>query len=267
MAYLSLIVHFAGSILIFVAAYAAQSLTQSNGIAYLLAVFFVFSYYWYSQVVKNTVHVTAAGMVATWYFMKGAMPANPTLKSFGRAMTTSFGSICLGSLLVALLQTLRAIFRGMRNGRNQFLICIIDCILGMLENLLRYFNLYAFTQVAVYGKTYCQAAKDTWNLIHTHGYEAIVNDNLISNVLTMGALLGAIVCAFVGGLVGSAIAQDWWVACAVIGFIIGFLMLVVVMEVIQSSVCSIFVCFAMDSVALSRNDPILYQKFMSTYNL
>jgi len=137
----------------------------------------------------------------------------------------------------------------------------------MLENLLRYFNLYAFTQVAVYGKTYCQAAKDTWNLIHTHGYEAIVNDNLISNVLTMGALLGAIVCAFVGGLVGSAIAQDWWVACAVIGFIIGFLMLVVVMEVIQSSVCSIFVCFSMDSVALSRNDPILYQKFMSTYNL
>lgn len=29
--------------------------------------------------------------------------------------------------------------------------------------------MYAFTQVAIYGKTYCQAAKDTWQLVKSHG--------------------------------------------------------------------------------------------------
>jgi len=267
MAYISLIIHIIGIAFIFTAAFVAQSLTTSSGIAYLIAVFFVFSFYWYSQVVKNTVHVTTSGMVSTWYFLKNQMPSNPTMKSLKRAVTTSFGSICLGSLLVAILQTLRAVFRSLRNARNSFLICIIDCILGMLENLLRYFNLYAFTQVAVYGKTYCEAARDTWALIHSHGYEAIINDNLIGNVLSMGALLGGIICALVGGLVGSQIAPDFYIGCIIIGFIIGFAMLIIVMEVIQSGVATIFVCFAMDSEALRRNDPLLHQKFVQTYNL
>ena len=29
--------------------------------------------------------------------------------------------------------------------------------------------MYAFTQVAIYGKTYCRAAKDTWQLCKDRG--------------------------------------------------------------------------------------------------
>ncbi|RUS12905.1 plasma-membrane choline transporter-domain-containing protein, partial [Endogone sp. FLAS-F59071] len=41
-----------------------------------------------------------------------------------------------------------------------------------------YFNYYAYTQVAIYGKDFCTAAKDTWTLIKDRGIEAIINDNL-----------------------------------------------------------------------------------------
>lgn len=55
----------------------------------------------YCEVIKNVVHVTASGLMATWYFLSGVgMPRNPTSLAFKRATTTSFGSICLGSLLV-----------------------------------------------------------------------------------------------------------------------------------------------------------------------
>jgi hypothetical protein len=37
-------------------------------------------------------------------------------------------------------------------------------------------------QVAIYGKTYCRAAKDTWHLVHSHGIQAIVNDNIIGTL-------------------------------------------------------------------------------------
>jgi len=246
----------------------SQNFASSMNMAYLFGVFLIFSFYWTSQVIKNVVHVTVSGTIATWYFFHGTIgvPRNPTLHSLRRACTTSFGSICLGSLLVAALKTLRAIVRSMRTERNQLLVCVADCIIGVIDNLIRYFNMYAFTQVAIYGKSYCKAASDTWSLFQSHGFEAIVNDNLISGVLLMGALLGGIVCSVVSGVISLEVVREYWITCAILGFALGFVITMTTMEVVESGVATIFVCFAMDPSALQRNDPILYNKFHETYN-
>jgi hypothetical protein len=52
--------------------------------------------------------------------------------------------------------------------------------------------------VAIYGKSYCEAAKDTWSLIKARGVEAIINDNLVGNVLVMGAVFIGALCALFG---------------------------------------------------------------------
>jgi len=246
----------------------SQNFATNSTMAYIFCVFLILSFYWTSQVLKNIVHVTASGTFATWYFLHGTIgiPSNPTLKSFKRATTTSFGSICLGSLMVAILKTLRALVRGLRTEKNEILVCVADCIIGILDNLLRYFNMYAFTQVAIYGKSYCQAARDTWNLIQSHGVEAIINDNLISGVLAMGAFLGGIVCAIISGIIAIETISQYWITCAVLGFVIGFATTMTAMEVVESGVATIFVCFAMDPLALKRNDPYLYNKFQDTYS-
>jgi len=232
-----------------------------------LMIFLIFSFYWTSQVIKNVVHVTASGLYATWYFLSGVgMPPNPTQKAFKRAVTTSFGSICLGSLLVAILKTLRQLVDGARRNNNNIFFCLLSCILNVLDNLLQYFNMYAFAQVAIYGKKYCDAAKDTWELIKERGFAAIINDNLISGVLTMGAILGGASAAFVGALVAAALLDDYWVGIAFICFLLGIALVMVTMEVVESGVCTIFVCFAMDPHALQRNDPELYNKFVTTYH-
>ena len=59
--------------------------------------------------IKNTVHVTVAGAVASWYFKADDTPAQATVHALKRATTTSFGSICFGSLLIAIVSFLRAI--------------------------------------------------------------------------------------------------------------------------------------------------------------
>jgi hypothetical protein len=247
--------------------------SQLLGSIVVIALFLVFSFYWTIQVIKNVVHVTVSGTFATWYFLHGTtgVPPNPTIKSFQRAMSTSFGSICLGSLIVAIIQTLRLIANSIKNESRNIVVFIVaaiaSCILQLLDSLAQYFNLYAFTQVAIYGKSFCKAAKDTWSLIKSHGIEAIINDNLISGVLTMGALVGGVMCALIGGLAGLSTVPSYWVVCAVFGFFIGFVMVLLVMEVVQSGVACIFVCFAMDPAALQRNDPILYAKFRETYGI
>jgi hypothetical protein len=235
-----------------------------------LIVFFLFSFYWVAQVIKNTVHVTISGLFATWYFMSGTVgvPPNPTASSFKRAITTSFGSICLGSMIVAAIQTLRALVRSLR-GRNNILAAIADCILGCIDGLVQYFNHYAFIQVAIYGKTFCAAAKSTWSLIQDAGIEAIINDNLVGGVLTSGCFIGAIATGIVGAVVGGIFVggESGWILGVSLGVIIGFVMLILAMQVIDSGVSTIFVCFAEDREALRRNQPELYERFRVTYNL
>ena len=66
----------------------------------------------------------------------------------------------------------------------------MECLLSCLDKLVTYFNVYAFTQVAIYGKTYCEAANDTWALFKRVGMEAIINDDIIGGVLAFASIIG-----------------------------------------------------------------------------
>lgn len=70
------------------------------------------SFFWTSQVIKNVVHMTVSGVVATWYFLfPNSMPeGSPVTASLGRACTSSFGTIVLGSLVTAFVKALRTTF-------------------------------------------------------------------------------------------------------------------------------------------------------------
>jgi hypothetical protein len=60
------------------------------------------SLFWTTQVIKNVVHMTAAGVAAAWYHQ--ALEPHAVRHSLKRALTTSFGSVCFGSLVVASLE-------------------------------------------------------------------------------------------------------------------------------------------------------------------
>lgn len=141
--------------------------TDMDPVAYAVYFFALFSLYWTTQVIQNTVHVTVSGVFGVHYFLYNTpqMPSgSPTLGALRRAMTTSFGSICFGSLIIALLKLLRAILQTLMDqddGILAFIACIAACIVGCIEGLIEYFNHYAFTQVAIYGKPFCQAGKVT----------------------------------------------------------------------------------------------------------
>lgn len=93
------------------------------------------SYFFTHQVIQNTTHVTVAGTVGAWWFSPehSGCCSSGMIGSLIRSLTTSFGSICFGSLLVAIIQALRALADSARNNDNQILVCIAMCILGCLE--------------------------------------------------------------------------------------------------------------------------------------
>jgi len=108
---------------------------------------FSVSLFWTGAVLSNTVVflVLIHGGPAA-----ATMPPKPLLKSLQYAVTTSFGSICYGSLFTAAIRTLRWEIRGIRSkiGSNECLLCCIDFLFHIVETLVRFFNKYAYVQVS-----------------------------------------------------------------------------------------------------------------------
>jgi hypothetical protein len=121
--------------------------------------FFLLSLYWTSQVLKNILHTTVAGVVGTWWFVPPVhVDDNHTLSccsqraigdALWRSTTYSFGSLCLGSLIIALVQVLQFIVRlkrGQEEERRQrisLVWCLLECLVNLLERLLEFVNKWA----------------------------------------------------------------------------------------------------------------------------
>lgn len=175
---------------------------KQNELGYKAALTYViFSGTWCAFIISNTVHVTICGIFATFYFQgvvgengKVVVPVkNPTMASASRALTTSFGSIVYGSLILAVIDTIRQLLgMGKQNANqngstatsNSFLTTITACFscgISLLDKFIEFFNVYAFAQVAIYGKPFCSAAKDTWSLIKSRGVDMLINDSIIKS--------------------------------------------------------------------------------------
>ena len=72
--------------------------------------------------------------------------------SLYRSYTYSFGAICAGSLLVAVVQVLQFLVQVARNQnrdrRNNaagaFCLCLLECLITYLEKAIEYVNKWAF---------------------------------------------------------------------------------------------------------------------------
>ncbi|KAG0174821.1 putative choline transporter, neither null mutation nor overexpression affects choline transport [Apophysomyces sp. BC1034] len=239
-----------------------------------IMVFLVFSFYWTSQVITYATHVILAGVFATVYFVNNQIQ-HPIWGSARRAFTTSFGTVCFGSLLIAIINLIRFFISVARSGTDNailgFVLCIIECIVACIEGLFEWFTYYAFSGVAIYGDAFIPSAKRTWTLIQDRGVDAIINDNLIGNVLFMGGLLVGVLSSLLG-FVYLQVAQPAYNAnggmtpvVVLVCFLIGSSMFSTIATVISSGVATTFVCLAEDPDALRRTQPMLFEKIRETW--
>lgn len=250
----------------------------ASGTIAAVSVILVFSFYWGSQVIRNTLHVVTAGTVGTWWATSGR--SDPTCGSVRRACTTSFGSIALGSLVIAIVQTVRwmaesARNRARRSGNAAAACCAACavCLIRYFENILKYFTSYAFCQVALYGNSFWDSGRQAYHLFNRRGWNAVFNDVIIDRTLMMGALVfGAICgvsCAIIGRLFIAKGTGEEQTAVVVItgllGFVVGVLMCSIVSGVIESAVKTVFVCFADRPEALMATHPSEFAEITSAW--
>jgi hypothetical protein len=103
------------------------------------------------------VQVAVAGVVKEWWFNSSTTSiwTTPSIRSFLRAFFFSFGSVCLGSLLVGIMEFLRQLADCIRP-KQEFLPIGHNCFLacqGCTDSILKYvgsiFNQWAFTYIGM----------------------------------------------------------------------------------------------------------------------
>ncbi|KAH9957911.1 plasma-membrane choline transporter-domain-containing protein [Russula dissimulans] len=257
--------------------------TCSSGTVAGLVFFETFSYIWTSLVIGNVSLTTlAGGPFGSWYYFgpreAGLMPKHSTLRSFWKASTLSLGSVAFGSLIVTVLEIVRLLLSLARNNAEvegnpveACLACCAECFIGCIEGLVEYFNKYAYIEIALYGKPYIRAAKDTWNLFKDRGIDALVNDSLVSITLMWGAYAVGVLCSLFGFLYlrythPSYNDQGQYTAPVVLfSFIIGAQLQLTLAAAIEAGVSTIFVGLGEDPGVLAVRAPDLFGMIADRY--
>jgi Plasma-membrane choline transporter len=119
-----------------------------------------------ARALQNLIQITVAGVVGTWCYARDEADhccSFAIWSSLYRSLTYSFGSVCLGSLLQALVRLFRVIVEHARDQRDRndscegcgsLLLCVLECIASLLEDLIYIFNQYAYIYAGIYGTSY-----------------------------------------------------------------------------------------------------------------
>ena len=208
------------------------------------------------------------------------MPKWPAMGALKRGLTTSFGSICFGSLIVSIIDTLKQILnlfkQSLRSnqGNNKWafiLLFLINALINALRWMAQYFNHYAYSYIALYGKPYLKAAKDTWNMIRVKGIDALINDSLINSALGFYSLFVSYISTLFAFLYLRFTKPSYNNTGAFNGAFLAFAFVIALQicnitnEVINSGVSTFFIALANDPEVFQMSYPNEFNEILRAY--
>lgn len=251
--------------------------TDDNNVLYFLTVVLLV---WGVAVFSNVCHVTYCGIVGRWYF--GAPPS--VGKSFWVAITTSFGSICLGSLIVATIRAADAVLQKIRqqareNRDNAFIqiaLCLLQCVLRCVEGIVEACSYFAYVQVAVRGFSFLDSARLTLAIYRFRNISAIIGTQIVGHIIGIGCLA----CGVVSGIVGCVVClgvhpagstnDDLAFAGTVtllLGMFLGFAVSGNILCALRSGFATLCICWAEDTSKMRVAIPNLDHSFQQRSRL
>jgi len=179
---------------------------------------------------------------------------------------------------VTILDVLRLILEAVRNLASEegnpaeaLLACCAVCFIGCIQSMVEYFNRYAYIEIALYGKSYIPAAKNTWRLFKDRGIDALINDSLVSMTLTWGAYAIGLLSSLFAYIYIRATAPSYntdgqyTAPLLLFAFLIGAQCSLTMSSAIDSGVSTIFVGLAEDPYVLQIRAPELFAMIASHY--
>jgi len=233
--------------------------------------YLILSLFWNTQFILAFEQMVLAGTIATWYFTRDKSTLRLTvLRSTYRTLRYHIGSLAFGSLIIAIIQFIRAILYYIKEKTEDRTGPIVTCILRCcmccfwcLEKFLSFINKNAYIEIAISGYSFCGAAARAFRVLGANLLRVVTLNTVTSVIIFVCKLV--IVCA-TGIFTYLYIQQDgnmenelnYWGAVVFASCVIAFFIADEFLTVYDMAIDTIFLCWAEDC---DRNKPGSY--FMS----
>jgi len=206
-----------------------SAFTSNNNTTYLL-IYHFFGLLWTVAFIQGITTLTIAGTVCGWYFSQ--LPADdkdeehkkllytqgrfPVCSALRRTVRYHLGSIAVGSLLIAFIGFIRAIFayitkqleaQGKTNSQVKFLLCCINCCLKCIQSCVEVITRNGYIFIALKGEGFLRAGRRVFGLIKDHGSVFVTVNVLGELIMSLGKCLIAVLSAFAAYLMLNSIPQ------------------------------------------------------------
>ncbi|KAI9332914.1 plasma-membrane choline transporter-domain-containing protein [Zopfochytrium polystomum] len=163
----------------------------------LLVIYHILGSFWGLCFLQGVNQLTIAGAFASYYWTmdKSNLPPRPVTRSLYRTVRYHLGSVALGSLLIAVVQTIRVLTwvsaKQVAKTRRRCLIWIFGCLnglLAMLHRVVKFINKNAYIKIAIDGQAFCAACGSAMGLIVRNGLKLVAVSFVAEYVLTLSTL-------------------------------------------------------------------------------
>jgi len=262
---------------IFIAAMLASSGTIEEGelkwdktLRYYILYHFFFCV-WVLFFIAAIQTIAMAGAVASYYWTRDKDKlTSPISKAFYRTFRYSLGSAVFGSLVLALVKTIKWVltymsqkikkYAGTDNQAIKFLLCCFNCCLWCFEKFIKFLTKNSYIMIAVDGSSFCKAAEQSWTLIMAN----VLRMTTVNIVTKYVFFLSKVAVGFICGVTCTVWLENAWVyqsddlvvsspfAPSIATFVIGYFVAYLFFEVTEFAIDTLLFCFCLDDMRNSQ---------------
>eukprot|EP00727_Mastigamoeba_balamuthi_P003784 m51a1_g13402 putative gcn20-type atp-binding cassette protein (2078) ;mRNA; f:15730-23292 len=195
-----------------------------------LGIYHLFGLFWTTQFIAAIHDTTIAGAVASWYWVIDKKKEVPRFVAWRflltRVLRYHLGSLALGSLIVAIIQMIRAMLRYAEyhlRGHAEYRIVKwvlrgLQCCFWCIEKIVKFINRHAYIMIAIKGDGFCRSAARAFTLLLSN----VLRVGVVNSISTFLLFIFRIMIVSVTCLIAALVLQDqglhfWIVPVLVIG--------------------------------------------------
>jgi len=226
--------------------------------------YMLFIWFWTTQFVVACGQLIIAMAIATWYFNrnKTEIGNSTAIACIRRGLYYHMGTAAFGSLIIAIIKTIRAILAYLQNKARkskskvaQAVLGCLQCCMWCIEKCMRFLNKNAYIQTAIFGYDFCKAARQAFFLI-LRNVARIMAVGMVSEIVTwLGKLLVPSVTVFLAYLALQSIDYDlysFWTPL-VFTFLISWMITDMFIQVFAMAISTLLQCYIADEEMFADN--------------
>eukprot|EP01130_Rhizamoeba_saxonica_P000977 TRINITY_DN10852_c0_g1_i1.p1 TRINITY_DN10852_c0_g1~~TRINITY_DN10852_c0_g1_i1.p1 ORF type:complete len:504 (+),score=55.30 TRINITY_DN10852_c0_g1_i1:32-1543(+) len=164
-----------------------------------ILLFLIFHGFWVLNSLAAITRVVVCGVISKWFFEVQSSSLNNLVSTLKKTLTTSLGSVVLGSLILATVSTLGYILDKFEKKMPNWLYKVLSCIFQGFKNTVGFVSSYAFVYVALYGESFFDSSREVTHLITNNVNQIVLNKfypNLISRLSFALSAAILLVCVY-----------------------------------------------------------------------